>query len=43
VLSSTNLVDWSVLFVATNKLGFIRFDDTTAAFSPQKFYQARSL
>ena len=43
LLGSTDLVVWSQLAVETNTLGFIRFDDTTAHLSLQKFYQARVL
>ena len=42
ILGSTNLAVWSELGVATNQLGFARFVDPTAAFSPQRFYRVRS-
>ena len=40
VLSSTNLADWSVLGPSSIPLGAIFFTDTTAQFSPRKFYRA---
>lgn len=43
VFSSTNLTDWSALNVVNNPLGGIFFTDTTAHFSPQKFYRAQLL
>jgi formylglycine-generating enzyme required for sulfatase activity len=41
VFSSTNLAEWSELGVSINPLGSILFLDTTAQFSPQKFYRAQ--
>ena len=40
VLSSTNLADWSVLGPSSIPLGAIIVTDTTAQFSPRKFYRA---
>ncbi len=39
--SSTDLVVWSELVIATNTIVSIRFDDSTAHLSPLKFYRAR--
>jgi len=40
VLSSTNLADWSVSGQSSIPLGAIIITDTTAQFSPRKFYRA---
>jgi hypothetical protein len=40
VLGSTNLVTWSAVGVATNRLGSVIFHDSTSSASPQKFYRA---
>jgi len=40
VLSSTNLTDWSVLGPSSVPLGAIIITDTTAQFSPRKYYRA---
>lgn len=42
VLASTNLVAWSNIGAATNKLGTALFTDREANLSPQKFYRVRS-
>ena len=41
VFSSTNLADWAILGPAPIPLGSILITDTTAQFSPQKFYRAQ--
>ena len=43
VFSSTNLWDWSEFGVSANPLGSILIADTTAQFSPQKYYRVERL
>jgi Leucine-rich repeat (LRR) protein len=43
VLASTNLALWNQIGITTNNVGSVRFTDTTAHFSEQKFYRVRSL
>jgi formylglycine-generating enzyme required for sulfatase activity len=43
VFSSTNLWDWTEFGVSANPLGSILIADTTAQFSPQKYYRVERL